>query len=97
MRVDSKIAGYTADKDNYRYRLKEIRLVYEAWIEMVDKILDELKVENDTDESKTIKVKALKTELTKVFKDNEMEVEVKVVECVAEFEASKPMSETKRN
>ena len=93
-RVERKIAGYTAadvtaaDKDDYKETLKTTRTLYDAFVAKVDNLIDRLE-----DEEKIQEVNDLLDELSVKLKKNEKEVKEKLLQVVADYDASKPLSE----
>ena len=58
-----------ADKEDYKNELKDIRQVYEAWLDKLNEMLDELK-EGDTQDAPRIEeVIELEKDLTKMKKN----------------------------
>ena len=67
-----------ADKEDYKNELKDIRQVYEAWLDKLNEMLNELK-EGDTQDAPRIEeVIELEKDLTKKMKKNEKEVKEKL-------------------
>ena len=92
-KVKHRISRYTKDdvtimdKDVFHDELKDIRVIYDVYIEQIDEAWSELQ-ENETD--RLTQVELFKTDITNTLKDNERGVKEKMAELIAIQEANRP-------
>ena len=83
----------TADNIAVQLNLDDIRLVYHAFVDKANDIIDDLNEDDPTDESRVTQIVNLKEALTEKLVKNEEEVNKRLLEVLATLAENKPLSE----